>query len=243
MKLFQRITFFTILLSFTLLSLFIMGSATAKSSYKMPLNIDISAKYLFFMHGAIVENRGPKGIHPKHPEWGPHDYYGILKSFENKGFVVISEERSKGTKPPIYSKKVAKQVRALLDAGVPPNNITVSGFSRGGAITLLVSTLLKNPKINFVVLAGCCKNHPQSGRKYKKYVLSQAKNLHGQFLSICDIVDDECQSCKEEFKLAKSENINSTEIKMDTGLGHGLFWKTREEWLEPMVSWINRSHP
>lgn len=64
MQLFSKITFFTILLSFTLLSLFMMGSATAKSSYKMPLNIDISSKYLFFMHGAIVENRGPKAQKP-----------------------------------------------------------------------------------------------------------------------------------------------------------------------------------
>ncbi len=209
MKLFRKVTFFTIRLSFTLLLLFIMGSATAKSSYNIPLNIDISAKYLFFMHGAIVESHGPKVIHPKHPEWGHQDYYGILKSFKNKEFVVISEERSKGTKPPIYSKKVAKQVKFLLDAGVPPNNITVFGFSRGGAITLLVSTLLKNPKINFVVLAGCCKNHPKAGWKYKKYVLSQVKNLHGRFLSIYDRVDDECQSCNEEFKIANSENINN----------------------------------
>ena len=69
MKLFRKIPFFTILLNFTLFSLFIMESVTAKSSYKMPLNIDISSKYLFFMRGAIVENRGSKGIHPKHPEW------------------------------------------------------------------------------------------------------------------------------------------------------------------------------
>ena len=216
---------------------------TAKSSYKIPSNIDPSAKYLFFMHGRIVEKRGPQGVHPKHPEWGPHDYYGILKSFEEKGFTVISEERPKGTKLLKYSKKVAKQIIALLEARVPPENIIVSGFSKGGTMTLIVATLLKNPKIKYVILAGCCSNHPNP--KFKKiireHVLSRCQDLQGWFLSIYDTVDDQCQTCETEFKMAAPETINSTEIKLTTGLGHGLFWTTREEWLEPMVSWINQS--
>ena len=240
MKSFREKSLYLMLSFFVLLFLCITAPVTAKSSYKIPSNIDASAKYLFFMHGRIVEKLGPQGVHPKHPEWGPHDYYGILKSFEEKRFTVISEERPKGTKAIKYSKKVAGQVRALLEAGVPPENITVSGFSKGGVMTLIVSTLLKNPKIKYVVLAGCCSNHPRFGSFYRKKVLSRAQDLQGQFLSIYDTVDDQCQTCEKEFKLAAPETINSTEIKLKSGLGHGLFWTTREEWLEPMVSWINR---
>lgn len=233
---------------FILLSLCITGcatapSSTAPSSYDMPSTIDASAKYLFFMHGAIVESRGPRGVHPKHQEWGPHDYYGILKAFENQGFTVISEERPRGTELLKYSKKVAGQARSLLAAGVPPENITVSGFSKGGTITLIVSTLLKTPKVNFVVLAGCCSNHPMISSLYNKTVLSRAQHLQGRFLSIYDTVDDECQTCEKEFKLAAPETIKSREIKVKVGLGHGLFWTTRKDWFDPMVSWINRSQP
>lgn len=245
MKLFCKKSLYLLLIVFILLFLCVTAPVSAKPSYKMPSDIDTSAKYLFYMHGAIVENLGPQGVHPKHPDWGPHDYYNILKSFEEKGFKVISEERPKRTNPLKYSKKVAGQVKTLLKAGVPPENITISGFSKGGTMTLMVATLLKSPKNKYVVLAGCCSNHNSQkvSSLYKKIVLSHAKDLQGQFLSIYDTVDDECQTCEKEFKMAAPETINSTEIELKEGLGHGLFWTAREEWLEPMVSWINRPLP
>jgi hypothetical protein len=243
MKSFREKNLCLMLSFFTLLFLCITAPVTAKSSYKIPSNINSSTKYLFHMHGRIVEVLGPRAIHPKHKEWGPHDYYGILKSFEEKGFTVISDKRPEGTKLLKYSKKVAKQVIALLEAGVPPENITVSGFSKGGTMTLIVATLLKNPNIKYVVLAGCCSNlpNPKFKKIYREHVLSRCQALQGRFLSIYDTVDDQCQTCETEFKMAAPETINSTEIKLTTGLGHGLFWTTREEWLEPMFSWINQS--
>ncbi len=213
----------------------------ASSSYQFPSKIELVGKYLFFMHGAIVENYGVRGVHPKHPEWGRHDYYGILKAFEKKGFTVISDVRPKGTHVMDYSKKVVGQVNALLNAGVPEENIIVSGFSKGGIMTKIVSILLQKQNIKYVILAGCCSNHPKHGLSYRKKIFPMAKNLMGRFLSIYDTIDDECQSCESEFAQAESKQIETKEIVLKKWLGHGMFWTTRKEWMEPMFSWIEGS--
>lgn len=237
-------------------------SQKAPSAYDFPQNIDPSAKYLFYIPSIIVEVYGPQAKHPRHPEWGPHGYHGILKAFEDQGFIVVSEERSRGRIkagskiPPKEftrqvetllpdSKQIAGQVEALMAAGVPSENITVSGFSRGGTITLAVATLLKNPKINFVVLAGCCGRHPNSviSSYYNKSILPLMPDLQGRVLSIYDIGDDQCRTCEKEFGMAAPQTINAREIKVDSGFGHGLFWVVREQWFDAMVSWINYSLP
>lgn len=50
---------------------------------------------------------------------------------------------------------VTRQVQTLLAAKVPPERITVIGFSKGGGIATRTSALLKNDKVNFVFLAAC----------------------------------------------------------------------------------------
>jgi acetyl esterase/lipase len=40
------------------------------------------------------------------------------------------------------------QINTLLKAGVPPQNITVVGASKGAGMTILVSDLMKNKDIN-----------------------------------------------------------------------------------------------
>ncbi len=210
-------------------------------SYKMPSSINASTNYLFFMHGMIVESHGPRGIHPKHPEWGFHDYDGILKAFDQKGFRVISEERPPRTNMRDYSKKVAGQVKTLIAAGAPPENITVSGFSKGGVMTLIVSYMLRNPKINFVVLSGCCGD---LGAWYDAKILPLSRKFKGRFLSVYDKYDDECGTCQREFAAAEAASpadIESQEIKLTVGLGHGQFWKVRKEWFEPVVEWIKKN--
>ena len=121
-----------------------------KFSYDLPWVIKPSEKYIFFLHGKIVEKQGPNA---RHPCFGIYDYHGIVKSFENRGFTVISEMRSKGTKLYKYSGNIVRQINTLLVHGIPPEQITVVGFSKGSAITLLVSAKLKNPEVNFVVMS------------------------------------------------------------------------------------------
>lgn len=248
-------------------SLFIAGPVTAQtpkaaSSYDFPQTIDTSAKHLFYIPNIVVNLIGPQGKHPRHPEWGTHDFYGILEAFKKEGFIVISGEKAKGKgKPPgkitakeiaqqVYtllpdSQEIAQQVEKLLASGLPPENITVSGFSRGGTMSLVVSTLVKNPRINYVILAGCCGNHPNPAisSHAKDSILPLMSGLQGRFLSIQDIGDDQCQTCEKEFEMAVPEVIDAREIKINTGLGHGAFWTIREEWFDVMISWLNRSLP
>ena len=76
-----------------------------KTFYDLPSVISPSAKYIFFLHGKIAEKYGPNG---KPPCFGIYDYNGILNSFVNCGFTVISEIRGQGTKLDKYSRKIAR---------------------------------------------------------------------------------------------------------------------------------------
>nr|AIA12719.1 Unknown Function [uncultured bacterium] len=81
---------------------------------EIPSQIDTSARYLFYLHGMIVENFG---IRPTSPEHGVYEYEQILDTLAGKGFVVISEPRPKGTVATEYAAKVAGQINRLISAG------------------------------------------------------------------------------------------------------------------------------
>jgi len=163
---------------------------------------------------------------------GSFDYHGIVKSFQDNGFTVISDIRSSDVEPSFYAKKVAKQVTTLLDAGIPPNSISVAGHSKGGYITLHVSTILQNPRINFVVMAGCDISH--YGRA--------PQPIHGRFLSIFDASDAVAGSCQGDFARTLGE-IKTKEMVLKTGKGHDLFDLPNKEWFDPVVDWIKQSQP
>src|SRR5882724_6168777 len=50
--------------------------------------IDPKAKYLFYLHGRIIENQG---IRPTDPRYGVYEYQQILDTLKDKGFIVVSE--------------------------------------------------------------------------------------------------------------------------------------------------------
>ena len=104
-----------------------------KPSYALPSTINVSAKFLFFLHNYYVETYGTDG---------DCKYYDLLNAFADSGFTVISEVRSGKIIPCDYALKTVSQIKSLLDAGVPPENITVAGHSKGGVITLCVSSIL-----------------------------------------------------------------------------------------------------
>ncbi|NOX32413.1 MAG: alpha/beta hydrolase [Deltaproteobacteria bacterium] len=221
---------------FAVLLFFLSGCVSTTTSYRMPTVIDSSAKYIFFLHGTITEKQGP---YATHPIYGTYDFYKMTKAISDQGFMVISEVRKKNTNIQLYAGKIADQVKELLTQGVPPGNISVVGFSKGGAITLYASSILKNDKINFVVMAGCGANGKYR-KNYKRFLRSAAHDLKGRILSIYDINDSICGSCETAFKLAAG-GISSKEIKLTVGKGHGTFYQPRKEWLIPVVKWINSS--
>ncbi len=225
--------------SFGFRPLVVSGFGTARFSYDLPWVVKPSAKYVFFLHGKTVEMQGPNGIHPR---FGIYDYYGILKSFENSGVTVIGEVRPKGIKLDKYARKIVRQIQTLLAYGIPPEQITVVGFSKGNAITLLVSAKLMNPNVNFVVMSGCNHKRTLVQRPHKKRIGRSVQSIQGRFLSIYDESDQKCAACRRILKNV-SDDSTFKEIKINNGLGHGLFYRPRREWLEPVVEWIHQKQP
>lgn len=193
----------------------------------LPQSIDPKAKYLFYLHGAILEGTNGHAVSPK---FGTYEYDKILAAFTREGFNVISEIRKRGTTREEYGAKVATQVDKLLKAGVAPDRITIVGASRGGGIALIASTLIKNRDVNFVILSSCAdspffrKLHP---------------NLYGNVLSIYDRDDDTgVRSCNRFIEQSSGVNRHQ-EIVLTTGLGHGIVYHPLKEWLDPLFNWVS----
>ena len=193
------------------------------ASYEMPSTIDRSAQYLFFLHNYYVEKHGPNGA---------CKYHDILKAFSDNGSTVISEVRSGKIVPSEYAKKIVRQVKRLLDAGVPPENITIAGHSKGGVITLCVASQLRSPKIGFIVMAGC---------EIKPLVQAYPdfSQLKGDFLSIYALSDTIAGSCQKAFSKA-SIGFSNKEIQLKSDKGHQLFFQPEIIWIEPVMTWVKQ---
>jgi len=224
-------------LGYCILLFILSGCVSSTSSYQMPAVADSTVSYLFFLHGTITEKHGPYATHPRR---GTYDYYRMLNAFSERGFTVISEVRAKGTDIEIYAGEIAAQIDELLSQGVPPEHISVVGFSKGGAITLYVSSYVKNPKVSYVVMAGCGTTGKYR-KRYDRFLEGNAAALSGRILSLFDSEDSISGSCREALEQA-TDNTAGEERILSVGLGHGTFYQPRDEWLQPVVQWINAPH-
>jgi hypothetical protein len=195
----------------------------AQVSPVVPAEIEQSVKYFFFLHNYYVETKGPDG---------DCKYHDLLQSFTEGGAVVISEIRTGKIVPCSYAKNIAGQVNQLLAAGVPPENITVAGHSKGGAIALCVASQLENEKINYVIMAGC----EIAGIK-KHNLYPDFSGLRGRILSIYASSDTIAGSCSQAFSNSGS-GLADTEIELESDKGHQLFFAPETVWLEPMRGWL-----
>lgn len=192
----------------------------------LPKNLDPTTRYVIFLHGRIVEDKGPR---PTHEEWGVYEYRKILDTLAAPGFTVISEQRAHGTDMDRFAEHVDQQVRTLLAAKVPAQNITVIGFSKGGGIAIRTSNLLKNDKVNFVFLAACGDGN-----------FSDSKlDVRGRILSVYEASDEIGRSCAQLFAKSKGAGEHK-EIKIAAGGGHGAFFRPRKEWTAPMIAWVRQ---
>lgn len=197
----------------------------------VPTTIDPAARYLFHMHGRAIEVQGPKAKTP----WGNYLYNDVLEAFGDRGFVVISEVRPATTQLEPYATTVAGQIAKLLSAGVPPENITVTGFSKGGAIAVLTTPVIANPRVNFVVMAGCLL---AGGGRTPADLMATGKPPQGRIFSIYDEGDTEAGSCAGEF--AGKPGVTFKETVLREGRGHGLFLTPNKVWLDPVIDWALR---
>jgi hypothetical protein len=191
-----------------------------------PAAPDPKAKYIFYLHGRIIEDEGMNAVSP---EFGEYEYADILETFADRGFIVVSEVRPKNTDVRQYAQKVADQVNGLLKAGVPPENIIIAGASKGGVIAHKASSILHNKDLNFALLAACGEG----------YLDGFQPDLVGNVLSVYDYKDNKgAGSCADFFARSKGLNHHK-EIELKLGLGHGILYKPMEEWVEPTIEWGN----
>ena len=207
-------------------------TGTEQEGYEFPKSIDPTKRYMFYLHGKILEDQGIPAVSP---EFGEYQYEEILKTLQNYGFEIISEQRPKNANSWEYAQRTAGQVSELLAAGVPPGSITVVGVSKGAAIAAVASHLVGNPEVNYVLLGTC---HPTLVEDWKQEGLI----LSGNVLSIYDFEDDEYSgSCKELFSLAEGKGLNHyNELVLEVGTGHGILYKPLQEWILPTVKWANQ---
>jgi len=193
----------------------------------LPENIDPDGRYLFYIHGKIIED---VGVNAASPQFGPYEFEEILKYLSDAGFNVIGEIRSTPTDANEYSDRVAAQVKSLLAQGVPSKRITMVGFSKGAGIVILTSAKVNNPELNIVLIAICGEEtNVESGPV-----------ISGRILSLFEKSDELGSSCKP---LAdRSPGVKEfEEFEFSTGKQHGAFYTADPIWLDPMISWIRES--
>lgn len=208
------------------------GLKAQEVSTQLPAKPDTAALYLFYLHGRIIEEQG---LRPQSPRFGIYEYEKILRTFQQRGFRVISRARPRETQPPVYARKVVTQIDTLLKAGVPAEHITVVGASKGAAIAVWVSHFLRNPSVNFVLIAVC---NPRTVAYWKKNRIT----LHGRVLSLFESSDPIGRSCRELFQASQGRGLTAYhEIELHTGLAHGVLYRPIPEWVEPTVEWAGHA--
>lgn len=190
----------------------------------VPDKADTTRRYLFYLHGLIVE---VGGIRPQSEEHGYYEYQMILEELARKGFVVISEAREKDTQVVPYAKKIISQVKKLLASGVLPGNIVLVGASKGGIISAYVSSMLEEKEINYLFLAGL----------FEKCLTDENLKLYGNVLSIHDRSDK--LSITPTLYFQRSEGLGQfKEIILALDIGHGLIYRPYREWIDPLLAWL-----
>ena len=197
----------------------------------VPAKVDPAKRYLIYLHGAWPET---KALSEPHPKRGLFEYDKIIKGLAARDFEVISQLRREKTNPRRYARTVViPQITALIEKGVPPNRITVAGFSKGGSMVLLLLALAKQPEVNFVNMAGCGKGRFRAA--YDSFIANDAPMMQGKMLSLFDEAETIAGTCSEAAALAP--RLKMTEEILKIGKGHGSFYSAHPAWLDRISSW------
>lgn len=202
---------------------FITIAHAGQSSYSIPVIIDKTANYLFFFHNYYVEINGPDG---------DCRYLDLLNAFAEEEVVVVSELRTRAVSPIDYAKKAVLNVQTLLNAGVPPENISISGHSKGGVIVLQMAALLQQADIRFIILAGC-------GITPLAYAYPDPLTIKGDFLSLFASSDKIAGSCNALLSSSR-QGVSVSEVVLDSSYGHRLFFKPDSLWLAPVAQMLEK---
>jgi len=183
--------------------------------------------YIYYLHGKIVEDQGRNAVSER---FGPYEYDRIVSALGQTGAEVVSEVRKKNTDSRSYAIRVAAEIRKLKKSGVPSRSITVVGASKGAAITVGVSDLLKDQEISYVLLAICA---PSLMEYWDRQEICPA----GKVLSIYDASDESVGSCNALVDRCRATVADYREIELDLGLSHGILYQPYDEWVSPVLEW------
>ena len=203
----------------------IPATAAAGELYTdFPQQIRVGEKYVFYSHGFIVEGTNPR---PVNQRWGTYEFPAVKRALADPGYNLIAYHRPAKTDPVLFAEKMAGDIRTLLSQGVNAEDIYLVGFSRGGAISILTSNVLKQEKVNLVILAGCSK-YMKKNPQYR---------IYGKVYSIYE-TSDGVGSC--QFVIDRSPGAQAfEEIAISTGKEHGAFYRPIPQWLVPVKKWLN----
>jgi len=194
----------------------------------LPTSANTAEKYLFYMHGENVKDANdPKA----------KVYAAIVEDLQKTGFNVTFELRPSDVgdneaAAKVYAAKIATQINGLIDAGTPPENITVAGFSLGSAIAAITSGLVGNAKVNFVFLAGCA-NKPAVP------MTVDYSRMRGRILAITEATDPGYGTCVGHLP----EGIRYQEVTLNTNKGNATFRLPEylNLWMAPLLEWTKTS--
>lgn len=198
---------------------------------KATKNNTTERKYIFFLHNKFLEEN-PDGTYESN--YGVKaEYSKILESFRKDGFVVISEKRKSKTNWIEYAQKVKIQVDSLILQGVKPNDITIIGTSKGGYIAQYVSTIAKEPSLNFVFIGA-----------YQNSDIEDTPEIEfcGNILNIYEKSDEYGVSAIRRKELSKLPVPHFREIELNNGLKHGFLYIASDEWIKPCKMWANGNY-
>lgn len=222
MKLFPRLNAFSLVLC-ALLSSFVNAAEIVE---KLPEQYEPSDKFVFYSHGYIVEGENPTPVEVKNG-WGLYDFPKVKQALADDRYTLVAIHRKKNTDPFEYAKAQSATIRNMIKNGVPANNITLIGFSRGAFITGLMSNHLADFGVNTVLLAGCGRLISRKHDDIKVY---------GHVLSVYEKTDksNTCKKLKD-----KSWQVQSfKEIAINTGLSHGAFYRPLPQWILSVKTWM-----
>lgn len=208
----------------------VSDSSLFLTQYVFPTSIDPTKRYMFYLHGRIIEDQGIPAVSP---DYGKYEYESILEKLAGSGFTVISEQRPKNTDGMKYAERIAGQVTELLNAGVPGENIMVVGASKGAWITIAITNFLANKELNFVLMGTC---DPET----IQFFMQQNSFLYGNVLTIRDSVDEFAGSCQKLFVFSEGKISRYEEIVLHVGTGHGILYKPLDEWMLPVIQWADQ---
>lgn len=209
---------------------FCLASPAGAVSFEHAMkSVDPQAKYLFYLHGGALADDG-QGFKTSN-RYGEYLHDAIVEHFEDRGLVVVDDIRTTSSAH-AYAAKITRQVRIMMTAGIPARNITVSGFSEGGHIALLVASGLGNPDVGYVIMAGCGKG--RTGAQFKHFLKTKrGMRLKGRIFSIYAGSDLEAGSCRPAMAQASGNGLQFSEVRLKSNKGHGLFFQPRPVWINP----------